>query len=69
MYELGWIQDFIDGGSIYGPSKGVPVGGGGAAGVSSLGIFSVKFRPSETDFRHFEAPSQPKCRRVDCYLL
>ena len=29
MYELGWIQDFIDGGSIYGPSKGVPVGGGG----------------------------------------
>lgn len=21
MYELGWIQDFIDGGSIYGPSK------------------------------------------------
>jgi len=43
MYELGWMQDFIDGDSIYGPSKGVPCRGEWAAGASSLGSFSVKF--------------------------
>ena len=60
MYELGWIQDFIDGGSIYGPSKGFPVGGGGATGASSLGSFSVKCRPSETGFPVFRGTKSAK---------